>query len=138
MTYCNGKSVKIGSLVGLIFTRIENKGEELRLTTNDGRTFVMSHSQSCCEDVRVEDVEGELDDLTNTPVVVAEERTQDNPEEERGEGTWTFYVLRTMKGSVTIRWYGSSNGYYSVGVELMELPKEESNEDSCDIDDSIN
>jgi hypothetical protein len=79
----------------------------------------MEHSQDCCESVYIENIDGDLDDLIGNPILHAEASTKDDPE--AGEvGMWTFYKIATVKGWVDIRWYGSSNGYYGIGVDLDE------------------
>lgn len=37
--------------------------------------------------------------------------------------TWTFYLIQTNKGHVTLRWLGSSNGYYSESVRFARVDK---------------
>jgi hypothetical protein len=112
--------MSISKLIGLTLTRVDVADEVITFTSNDGRVFKMLHHQDCCECVRVEDVIGDVLDLIDTPIVYAEERS--NSDESASEsGTWTFYELRTIKGSVTIRWYGSSNGYYSEDVDFEEI-----------------
>ena len=117
-------------LKGLTITSIdglEDDSAEVIFTTSEGRRFEMSHSQDCCERVSIEDVCGDVNDLLNSPILLAEKETSDedpvdvNKEYHDDLYCWTFYKLSTFKGDVTIRWYGESNGYYSVGVDFEEI-----------------
>ena len=93
--------------------------EAIALIFSDGTALRMNHHQDCCEQVEIEDLNGDLADLLYTPLLVAEERTNESGSEETGcSQTWTFYTLRTVKGSIDIRWLGESNGYYSESVNL--------------------
>jgi len=115
---------KFEVLKGRIISAIHNNGDEMIFEMEDGAEYRMYHEQDCCESVSIEDIVGDLDDLIGSPILEAEEVTNASDE---GKGdyipesfTWTFYKLGTIKGSVTIRWYGESNGYYSESVTFCK------------------
>lgn len=109
-------------LIGKTLVSVENKAnEELVFTTDTGRVFMLYHDQNCCESVEIESIVGGLDDLVGTVLLTAEESVNSELE---ADATWTFYKLATQKGYVDIRWYGSSNGYYSEEVDFVEVIKE--------------
>lgn len=73
------------------------------------------------------DVVGDPIDILNAPILVAEERISQDPDDHNYEsGTWTFYEIRTIWSSITIRWLGVSNGYYSESVTFEEVEDENS------------
>ncbi len=105
-------------------TEVRRYGDEIRFVTEEGETYVQYHAQDCCENVVIDDVCGDLSDLVGSPILLAEEAVSDvapeGAQNSDDENTWTFYKLSTIKGSVTIRWHGSSNGYYSTGVNFRK------------------
>lgn len=112
--YCVGKTI------------VDIKGaysgsDQISFIFSDDTYFKMYHSQSCCERVEVDDICGDIDDLLNTKLLGAE-LSQSNsfgPRDEYDSSyTWSFYKFKTIKGYVDIRWYGSSNGYYSEDVHI--------------------
>lgn len=116
------ESLKGQTLVNIIGD-IGNKS--MTFITNNNKKYKMyNKDESFGNDVQVtvEDIVGDLSDLINCPLLMAEVVTNKGKEPiDEDSYTWTFYKLSTIKGSVTIRWYGSSNGYYSEFVGFYKI-----------------
>ena len=120
------EGVQFEMLVGLTLIEVTKVDAGLFLKATDGRMFVIKHEQECCECVDLIDISGDTNDLIGSQIVVAECRT--NATDAAGENTyryeyssatWTFIEIATNKGSVTLRFYGASNGYYSETADLF-------------------
>lgn len=124
------RSIDFSELEGKTLARIEGmeKGSDhVLFIAVDGSMYDMLHHQDCCECVDLEDVCGDPADLIGTPILKAEmSHFGDEPPDDKypphdDSFTWTFYTLRTNKGTVTLRWFGTSNGYYSEEVDFRYL-----------------
>jgi len=122
------KYIDAAALLGKTVTGISQiGGDRIEITTDDGKRYVMFHSQDCCESVDVHDIEGELQSLVGSPLVVAREESDeiwpdDVEKNEYCESfTWSRYFFETATAKVRIRWLGESNGYYSESVQIDEV-----------------
>lgn len=115
------QKINISNLVGQTLIRVQAGDELIRLETRENR-YEMYHQQDCCERVYISDICGDLQDLVGAPILFAEEVFDGNKGTEKeiygGTSTWTFYKLSTIKGDVTISWFGTSSGYYNESVDL--------------------
>lgn len=119
-------------MLGQTFVKVESGEDVLTFFRENGSYIRFEHHQDCCESVTIEDICGELSHLEGSPILMAEMVTSDEssdaqPNEEHQNRRyrdncelWTFYKFATIKGYVTVRWYGTSNGYYSVDVSQSE------------------
>ncbi len=131
----NDVDVDFASLTGKVLRSIEGatKGSgTILFTLDNGQQYRMYHSQDCCESVEVEDVCGAVSDLLGCPLALAEcvsnaPKPTDTQQEDVDSDEWTFYKLATNKGAVTIRWFGTSNGYYSTKVDFVMHPTPDEN-----------
>lgn len=117
----------IGMMLGAIVhdVLISAYKTEILFCTSYGN-FSMYHSQDCCESVVIDDIEGDWKDIIGQRLLQATESTN-KTDSDIGNGkptdsfTWTFYKLATIKGYLTIRWLGESNGYYSESVSIKKV-----------------
>lgn len=131
-------TTQITEIIGLEVSSVEGMEEGSNRNTikfTNGTQIDFYLKQDSCENVEVNDVIGDPEDLIGGVLLLAEERDSTDQEDSELEnydypdcgGTWTFYEFATIKGSVTVRWLGSSNGYYSESVSWRILTPKEAN-----------
>ena len=131
------QTTPFSDLVGKTITKIDGlkkDSDEVDFECSDGTKYRMYHENDCCESVYLEDItEGALEALEGATVLRADEA--ENPPDSPPQlshyddsHTWTFYRIQTNRGSVVLRWYGTSNGYYSESVSFKtnREPKDDS------------
>lgn len=113
----------IKSLIGETLSYIDDCGDQIVLTTVSGRKIRIYHEQECCESVRVEDTEGNWQELIGKVIIDIDEDI------ESGElGVYEYYTKTNLTfkvdgATVISKWIGESNGYYSESVDFAELTK---------------
>jgi len=121
-----GNDVPVTDLVNKMFDSVERKGDTI-VFKNAEEEYRLEHFQDCCETVYIDDLCGDLKDLENVPIFMAEESSQEIDPEDPNYNSYewckyTFYRFWTSKGAVVIRWQGSSNGYYGIEVSCCRYP----------------
>ena len=122
------KLCNVSVLKGKTLVSVDASEDQIMFTTDTGDMYKMYHMQDCCESVYIESIVGDLMDLVDSEILVAEEgsnlfdiiRDAGKEEDSDESYTWTFYKFATRKGYVDIRWYGTSNGYYSESVDFVK------------------
>jgi hypothetical protein len=110
----------------------------VKITTESGKQYLLYYSQDCCENVKIESIQGYLSHLVGAPILEVTEKILSGgdgngdgfdwpddlpkgPDHYQPESyTWTTFTFTTSKGTVRVRWYGESNGYYSESVSFCE------------------
>lgn len=128
--------IQFDILLGKTLTDVKVIGKEEIHFYADHERYILTHFQDCCENVYIESIIGDLNELIGSPITLAEEVSNNYYSNDHAKllhalmgplpgsdesYTWTFYKLATVKGYVDIRWYGTSNGYYSESVSFYKV-----------------
>lgn len=118
--------LKYGEITKITGLEAESEVVHIFVKTNHEKEVIsrieFGHDQDCCELVRLYEYHGSIqagEKLIDIKV------TTDNYDEAYESGTWTFITIETDKSTLTLRFLGESNGYYSeeVDIEFTDLPR---------------
>ena len=85
---------------------------------NDVKRIIIvnfNHHQDCCESFMLEEYHG---NIQVGDVIREISIREESAESEWGSATWSFLVIETQMNSITLRFCGESNGYYSESCDV--------------------
>ena len=111
-------------LRGQTLTKLDIDIDDVRIETLSAK-YLLTHQQDCCESVTVVKVEGDPVSILNSPIILAEEDSDEIPNWEHyydSSHTWTSFRLVAENGKEVKFWFlGQSNGYYSESVDFCKI-----------------
>lgn len=116
-------SCTLQDMLYMTVSDVKTTDDEVIFTMDEGSRFKFFHVQDCCEDVGVSGIEGDLQSLVGAQITGVAENVTTGDDYDSGSWTKTVYTFRTEKSEVKISWLGTSNGYYSEGVDLMKFAR---------------
>lgn len=101
----------------------------VHLVLENGHIISLYHDQDCCEEVFIADGLDELLKLKGERLIDISTVTEDVSDEDKKcrkseSATWTFMNVYTDKDTAQLRWYGSSNGYYSEDATFADTTRD--------------
>lgn len=92
--------------------------------TDQNTGVALGHIQECCEEVKLVEYHGDLEDLIGYPILQADCSCSVLPDtDEYSFNTARFYKFATVKGYVTFRFMSSTSGAYSDAVQMFRAHK---------------
>jgi len=114
-------------MVGRVVKYVDIDKEEMKITCEDNSVFTFYHEQDCCEFVHIVDTVGEPMSLKGWKLLlvdmeVSQELDVDNEQGSHDDScTTTVVKFVTDENTVSVKWIGESNGYYSESVDLKQF-----------------
>lgn len=106
---------------------VDSSRDEIYFETDNNKTILMFHNPSCCENVNIY-LYQDLTCIINNTIEHVDEFVSDESydktiEQDHEDFMWTFITFHCNHKTARIVWFGSSNGYYDMGVELKYIEK---------------
>lgn len=128
-------TITYDKLIGEVFTDVSGKRQDEEfILTNDNFYVAIYVPDDCCNQGWLEDVDGDIKDLLESPITMFEEVGSrerdigyDSENHYQDSCTWTYYKIGSEKGSVTLRFVGTSNGYYCERADVHIEEKSKNN-----------